>query len=45
MGIGDKVVFALVQRGDLESLIVCPTDKFKDGFEQWKEILNNIQSA
>lgn len=43
MGIGNNRVFALVTRGNVESLIVCPTEKFKQGFEQWKEVLKNIK--
>lgn len=45
MGISNTVVFALVKREELESLIICPTDKFKEGFEQWKVVLDRLQSA
>nr|AIF06777.1 hypothetical protein [uncultured marine group II/III euryarchaeote KM3_195_B08] len=43
MGIGDKVVLALIKRGELESLILCPTEKFKQGYDQWKSIFTRLK--
>jgi hypothetical protein len=42
MGISNNMVFALMKRGEIESLIFCPADKFKSGFEQWREVLSHM---
>ncbi len=42
MGISNSMVFALMKKGEIESLIFCPADKFKVGFEQWKEVLSHM---
>lgn len=43
MGIGNSAVLTVVKKGSLESMILCPTKKFKEGFDQWKDILDNLE--
>lgn len=42
MGIGNNTVFAIINKGGKESLILADRDKFKDAFEKWKDVLNKI---
>jgi len=42
MGIGNDKLYAMFKKENLESLIICPTDKFKESFERWKEVLSDL---
>jgi|GEM_PF-6276126 len=42
MGIGNNTVFAIINKGGKESLILADREKFKDAFEKWKDVLNKI---
>jgi len=42
MGIGNNTVFAIVNKGGKESIILTEREKFKDAFEKWKDVLNKI---